>query len=173
MSRFAKSMTKAKTRSQQIASQHERVFSGAGEFGFLNQLNQQELMSQHEEQLRHNVGYAGAIIRVIANTIAGQRFHVGRVKKGHEEKYYRTKQILSLMPKSMTHFSDDVELLTEHTLLDSINKPNPLMGKFALIANTFTCLETCGVMYWWFRRVKDNPDSEITQIGRASCRERG
>ncbi len=168
MSHFAESLEKSRKRNSVVKpSIHERTYAGAGSLGFMSTLSQQQLMSQHEEQLQHLVGFAGAIIRTIGNGIAGQTFHVGRkkaVKSNNKTERVRQKQILSLMPKTLQTFSENVEMLTEHTLLETVNKPNPLMGKFALIQNTFMCLETCGIMHWWFRFPNEENDLDHVQI---------
>ena len=168
MSHFAKARSSVRIRNAGVraSASHAHVYAGASEFGFLNNLNQQQAMTQHAEQLQHNVGYTYSIVRTIANTIAGQRFYVGRVKPKQDKdkdagKGWRRKVASQFVPKSLQHFSDDIEVQAKHPFLDTINRPNPLMGKFALINNTFTCLELCGIMYWWFRFPGDDGDEEI------------
>jgi len=144
-------------------------------------------MTRCSEQLRHNIGYVFSIVRTIANTIAGQPIMVGQARSGkqkwsgpgrlvnkskqHLKQWKRRRlrerakqlRMQALIPKSLPRRSN-VKLVPDHPFNLLMARPNPLMGKFALITCTFTCLELCGVAYWWFRKVQSDDGTEGLEV---------
>ena len=88
------------------------------------------------EQLRHFKGWVYASIRPIAQRIAGQPIHVGRVKSPDR---FVTKR----------HQPTNVEPLDNHPILDLLHDPNDLMVSWSLMFTTVASLELTGRSLWW------------------------
>jgi phage portal protein BeeE len=91
-------------------------------------------LSKASEQLRHFSGWVYASIRAIAQRIAGQPIHVGRVKGSN---------------RMGTKAAGDVEALDNHPLLDLLADPNDLMVAWSLMFTTVASLELTGRALWW------------------------
>ena len=91
-------------------------------------------LSQAQEQLRHFSGWVYSSIRPIAQRIAGQPIHVGRVKSPRR-----------LASKS----AGSVEPLDTHPILDLLANPNDLMVAWSLLFTTVASLELSGRQLWW------------------------
>lgn len=141
----------------------------AGGLGGLDSISRNNNnMALHSEQLRHFQGYPYAIIRLIANRIAGQPLRVARViPPGEENKSFAGRKRLrrKMREFSLTHskrvprtLKDQVEraeLLEDHKLLELFRNPNPLMVSYTLMYVTIAALELTGRGYWWFHEEED------------------
>lgn len=100
------------------------------------------------EYYSHFKGWVYAAIRPIAQRIAGQTIHVGRVtsQRVPGTKAYELKQSLPGCYKSL---GDRIEPLDSHPILDLLNDPNDLMVAWSLVYNLIAGLELAGRGYWW------------------------
>jgi len=92
-------------------------------------------LARAQEQLCHFKGWVYASIRPIAQKIAGQPIHVGRMK--------------GQMRRTKRHQPTDVDPLENHPLLDLFHDPNDLMVAWSLIFVTVASLELTGRQLWW------------------------
>ena len=107
-------------------------------------------LSKASEQLRHFSGWVYASIRPIAQRIAGQPIHVGKVKT----------------PRRLgTKALNNAEPLESHPLLDLLADPNDLMVSWSLMFTTVASLELTGRCLWWLpggKQILPIPTSWIT-----------
>lgn len=109
-----------------------------------------------QEQYRHFTGWPYVAIRSIANRIAGQPFHVGRVRaSGTAERNWpgHRKGQMSPHVKQLATMGD-LEPLPTHPLMVTIQRPNPIQTCWALMYMTVASLELTGKAYWWLVDVK-------------------
>jgi len=92
-------------------------------------------LSKATEQLKHFRGWVYSSIRPIAQRIAGQPIHVGRL--GSERR---------LGTKSA---GNHPEPLDSHEILDLLADPNDLMVSWSLMFSTVASLELTGRSLWW------------------------
>ena len=97
-------------------------------------------LTRAAEQERHFKGWVYASIRPIAQKIAGQPIHVGRMKK-------RLTGTKRFQPTNVEPFDD-------HPLLDLFDDPNDLMVAWSLIYITICNLELTGRSLWWLPNKK-------------------
>jgi hypothetical protein len=98
------------------------------------------------EQYRHFTGWVYACIRVIAQRIAGQPVRVA-VLKSNPQRDRRPHQLF--VPKRFKQYTDRMEVLENHPLLEALAFPNQLMPQWALVFNTVASLELTGLGHWW------------------------
>lgn len=104
-------------------------------------------IAHHTEQYRHYQGYPYAIIRTIAQRVAGQSFHVARVTQ-RQQKFER-RPVKSSLPAFAKGKAQTLEVLENHPLLDLIERPNPIMVYYTMMFVTVGSLELTGKSYWW------------------------
>lgn len=112
-------------------------------------------LTAHAEQYNHNRGYVYAIIRTIAQRIAGQKIVVGRVNGSHQKKSIALhKSITERQPISLKNGLDanDYTILKAHPLIDVLKRPNAIMVGYTLIYVTVQSLDITGKAYWWMQR---------------------
>ena len=103
---------------------------------------QQTDLSRASEQLKHFSGWVYAAVRPIAQRIAGQPIHVGRVKVARRPEIR--------LPSGFVVKGDAaVEPLDSHPILDLLADPNDLMVAWSLIYTTVASLELTGRQLWW------------------------
>ena len=116
----------------------------------------QHALSQHAEQLRHFQGYVYAIIRTIANRVAGQPLRVARKKPRKPEAGPKQWQgWKAAVPARFKEKLANGRLIDNHPLHDVFDRPNPIMVRYTLMFVTVACLELTGKAYWWLRRLPD------------------
>lgn len=114
-------------------------------------LANQNMLVQHTEQYKHYVGWPYAIIRTIAQRIAGQPFRVGRrIREGNKFHKGMQPQQKRGLPTSFKDDSHNIELLADHPLVMLINKPNQIMVKWTFLFITIASMELTGKCHWWF-----------------------
>ncbi len=99
------------------------------------------------EQLMHNRGLVYACTRAIGQRMAGQPVRLARQGQGPKAaKDFRT---APLWVKAL----GDVHLepILNHPLLDAVNRPNPLMTRWALLFTIGATMELAGRVYLWLR----------------------
>lgn len=105
-------------------------------------------LSRASEQLRHFSGWVYASVRPIAQRIAGQPIHVGRVRRPGR---LGTKQL-------------NPDPIDSHPILDLLADPNDLMVAWSLMFTTIASLELTGRSLWWLpgkRQILPIPTSWI------------
>jgi phage portal protein BeeE len=127
-------------------------------------------MMQAGEQYRHFSGWVYACVRPIAQRIAGQVLRVARLlapppgsrslrpagtktwsKRTRRAAWDPRKERLPTHVKQVIGDGGDVEILDGHRLLDTVNDPNPVMTRFALLYVTVASLELTARAFWWVR----------------------
>lgn len=93
------------------------------------------------EQYRHFRNWTYASIRPIAQRIAGQSLHVGRLSKRR-------------LSNTKRHQPANVEPLDQHEILDLFADPNDLMVSWSLMFTTVASLELTGRQLWWLPKRK-------------------
>jgi phage portal protein BeeE len=86
-------------------------------------------------------------VKVISQRIAGQPVRVALLKGGAAA---ARRPDVRLVPKRFKQYTDRMELLENHPLLDALAFPNELMPYWALAYNTVASLELTGKSFWWF-----------------------
>jgi phage portal protein BeeE len=104
-------------------------------------------MVNHNEQMRHNTGIVFSCVRAIAQRAAGQPFRVARLLDRSPAKALRPKR--DCVPKHLKQVQDRMQLVDDHPILDSLERPNAAMTRWALTFVTLSALEICGKSYWW------------------------
>ncbi len=111
------------------------------------------LIDHRAEQYRHNVGTVHAIIKPIANRIARQPVRLARIVHDEEVKdsgglWHKSAMERSL-PLKLKHMANQIEMVEDHEILDSIHNPNPYLTEWALKYVTVISLELAGMAIWW------------------------
>jgi phage portal protein BeeE len=133
-------------------------------------------MQTHAEQYRHYNGWVYAAIRPIGERIAGQPFRVARrAKPGKKRPPGRTRHFKiaarshnpdrkpvrptkESLPRSFKQYSQDLDVLDDHPLIDAIEKPNPIMVRWQLFNVTLANLFLTGKAFWWVRQPEPGED---------------
>ncbi len=97
----------------------------------------QSNLAGHKEQLNAFSGHAFTAVSAIAKRVAGQEVFVGAEPRLRIRK----------------HVGDNLEPLSAHPLLASIDDPNPFMVRWSLLYVTVASLELTGKSFWWLRDV--------------------
>lgn len=130
---------------------------GGGRENAMNAITNNGLQA-HAEQYNHNRGYVYAIIRTIAQRIAGQKIIVGRTN-GHHEKRSITqhKAISDLQPRVIKSGFDanDFTILRSHRLIDVLRRPNQIMVGYTLLYVTVSSLDITGKSFWWMQKAEN------------------
>jgi phage portal protein BeeE len=140
-------------------------------------------LTHHNEQYRHYAGWVYASIRPIAQSVARQAVRVARVPKRRNARTApmtakshiftsqgpvskdRAAQELWLrrtLPGALKSHAETAEILEWHPILDIINKPNPIMARWALFLTTVASIDLTGKAYWWIKQ--GDEDGEPLQI---------
>lgn len=96
-------------------------------------LGQQPDLKQHSEQVRHFEGHAYSAIRLIAQRIAGQELHVGRVRR--------------VRAKKSAH--EEIDHLPDHEIHSLFAQPSGLATRWQLMYTMAACLELTGRAFIW------------------------
>jgi len=99
-------------------------------------LTQRTDFSKAAEQLLHFSGWVYSSVRPIAQRIAGQPIHVGRVRRSSRR----------LASKG---WRDNIEPVDTHPILDLLADPSELSVAWSLIYTTVASLELTGRQLWW------------------------
>ncbi len=91
-------------------------------------------LANTREQLRHFDNWTFAAIKAVAQRIAAQPVHVGRV---------------STTPKRSKSLGEFAEPLNSHPMLDALADPNPLSTKWSLLYSTAASVLLSGRAHWW------------------------
>lgn len=106
-------------------------------------------VSQHQDQYRHFAGYPYAVIRTIANRIAGQPLHHARKLPVGESAEKRFRPIKAYLPTSLKSAHANLHLYQDSPILDVFERPNDIMTRYVMMFNTVVSLEITGKAYWW------------------------
>ncbi len=99
------------------------------------------------EQYRHNNGWPGSCVSLIAKNFAKQPIHVARkAKVASAERSAFHKRILPLGRKQQ---AGNMILLADHVFIKTMERPNPLMVGWALKFVTAASLLITGKTFWW------------------------
>lgn len=108
-------------------------------------------LTHHAEQYRHFVGWPYAIIRIIANRIAGQHIRLARrVEDNGAERGIPTGLLSKHLPLHLKAIRRELRIINDHPLLRIIHNPNQIMTGWSLIFVTVASMELTGKAYWWF-----------------------
>lgn len=129
----------------------ETAMSAGGAYGSLSHLGRATDLAHHAEQYRHFGGYTYAIIRTIAQRIAGQPFRVARSKIAAPRPGTKTTSpaVLKTVPNFLKSVVPGMEVLESHRLLSVLQQPNPVMTQYALMFTTIASMEITGKGFWW------------------------
>ena len=107
------------------------------------------------EQYAHNQGSVFSAISIPSKRIAGQPVFVGRITKNPQKsrtlKSYLKQGRFSRdrLPLHIKELNpENVEIIEEHPLLDTLNDPNDLVTRFPLMMETTASLQLTGQAYW-------------------------
>lgn len=119
-------------------------------------------VGMYEDQFKHYAGHPYAIVRTIANRIAGQPLHHARKVIGADVKRYKglplaNKEYLPLLYKNQ---AASLREFTDGPILEAFRNPNPLMVQHTLVFNTIACLEVTGKGFWWMRYEDGDDDGD-------------
>ena len=133
-------------------------------------------VGRHQDQFRHFAGHPYAIVRTIANRIAGQPLHHarhagdGRPGAGGppgkdwrggswRQKTRRIRDEKSL-PLWLKNSAADLREYARSPILEAFRNPNPLMVQHTLVYTTIACLEVTGKGFWWLRHEDGDDDGD-------------
>ena len=59
-----------------------------------------------------------------------------------------------MMPGSYKALASNVQILSDHAFLDTINNPNPIMVRWSLMYTTIASLLITGKSFWWLYKAR-------------------
>lgn len=174
MSIMAETIKAARARSEGYRRKSsETVAAGGGPSG-VGALAKSANLAHHAEQYRHFQGWTYAVIRTIAQRIAGQPIRVARTIPGDEVRRLDSNLLTTkdgrrllqprprLLPGIFKGLHGRMEVLQDHAICRLFNNPNPLMVQWTLMYSTFCSLELTGRAYLWVTPEDvDDPDSPL------------
>lgn len=119
-------------------------------------------VGRHEDQFKHFSGHPYAIVRTIANRIAGQPLHHARHVRPADAKRFRSlrKSAEHRLPLHLKSQAPDLREYSGGAILEAFRNPNPLMVQHTLVFNTIACLEVTGKAFWWMRYETADDDGD-------------
>ena len=106
---------------------------------------------QREDQLDSFSGWVYSVVRPIAQAIAGQPVHIGRVRRRPSRRRMMT-HVDDALPAYVKNVADNLEVLESHPFLDMMHHPNSVMTTWALMYSTIASLELTAWSYWWLTK---------------------
>ena len=119
----------------------------------------------HEDQFKHFAGHPYAIVRTIANRIAGQPIHHARKLRPGQAPQKSAKMAARLVNKDMAPtwvkaMPHDLQEFAESPIVEMFANPNPLMVQHTLAFNTVASLEITAKAFWWLRYEDGDDDGD-------------
>lgn len=119
----------------------------------------------HQDQFKHFSGHPYAIVRTIANRIAGQPIHHARKLRPGQSPQKSAKMAARLVNKDMApawvkSMPHDLQEFAESPIVEMFANPNPVMVQHTLAFNTVASLEITAKAFWWLRHEDGDDDGD-------------
>jgi phage portal protein BeeE len=123
--------------------------AASGEASLASQLGRGSFGPSHEQQYQRNRGWTFACVRAIAQRWAGQPLRVARSRSRSATVPRSLRPHRDSLPRHLKARQENLELLEDHPILETLDRPNALMVRWALSFVTASSLELTGRCYWW------------------------
>lgn len=116
------------------------------------------------EQYRHNNGWPGSCISLIAKSFAKQDIMLARKQLAANRAGASSFRLKKMLPATLKKSAKNLQLVSDHVFLQTVERPNPFMVGWALKYVTAASLLITGKGYWWSFGNKETGKPEIWPI---------